>query len=197
MRNDCGPSTVGQNYVKIDREFSINFVLTPVRQYNFAFVFARVARQRLCLGYGHGPAREPLLAVLVGHGIVSTVPPEVADLLESEPLMAHLGTCVEGRPHVAPVWYRYEDDVVELVTTGRKLENIRTNPRVSLSVQADDEGRTRWMVTLLGTATVIEDDAETAAARRRINEKYGAKPDAYDENTLVRVDVGSTTYETY
>ncbi|ELZ04233.1 pyridoxamine 5'-phosphate oxidase family protein [Natrialba aegyptia] len=137
------------------------------------------------------------MAVLVGHGIVSTVPPEVADLLESEPLMAHLGTCVEGRPHVAPVWYRYEDDVVELVTTGRKLENIRTNPRVSLSVQADDEGRTRWMVTLLGTATVIEDDAETAAARRRINEKYGAKPDAYDENTLVRVDVGSTTYETY
>ncbi|WP_247004069.1 pyridoxamine 5'-phosphate oxidase family protein [Halosolutus gelatinilyticus] len=111
--------------------------------------------------------------------------------------MAHLGTCVAGRPHVAPVWYRYADDAVELVTTGRKLANIRENPRVALSVQADDDGDTRWMVTILGTATVVDDEAETAAARRRINEKYGADPDAYAENALVRVDVGSTTFRTY
>ncbi len=126
-----------------------------------------------------------------------TVPPEAERLLESEPVMAHLGTCVAGRPHVAPVWYRYADDAVELVTTGRKLANIRENPRVALSVQADDDGDTRWMVTILGTATVVDDEAETAAARRRINEKYGADPDAYAENALVRVDVGSTTFRTY
>ncbi|SEW17378.1 pyridoxamine 5'-phosphate oxidase family protein [Natrinema salifodinae] len=118
-------------------------------------------------------------------------------LLESEPLMAHLGTVVEGRPHVAPVWYRYADGVVEIVTTGRKLANIRANPRVAVSVQKDEGGHTRWMVTLLGTATVVESEAETAAARRRINEKYGAEPDAYAENTLVRIDVGSASYRTY
>mgnify|MGYP006297191607 FL=1 len=111
--------------------------------------------------------------------------------------MAHLGTCLEGRPHVAPVWYRYADGVVEIVTTGRKLENIRTNPRVALSIQKDVDGQARWMVSLLGTATVIADNAETAAARRRINEKYGAGPDAYAENTLVRIDIGSATYRTY
>ncbi|AEH36777.1 pyridoxamine 5'-phosphate oxidase family protein [Halopiger xanaduensis] len=126
-----------------------------------------------------------------------TVPDEAERLLESEPLMAHLGTCVDGRPHVAPVWYRYDDGEVEIVTTGRKLANIRENPRVSLSVQKDDAGKTRWMVTLLGTATIVEDEAETADARRRINEKYDAEPDAYAENTLVRIDVGSTTYRTY
>nr|WP_255455285.1 pyridoxamine 5'-phosphate oxidase family protein [Natrialba sp. INN-245] len=118
-------------------------------------------------------------------------------MLESDPLMAHLGTCLEGRPHVAPVWYRYENEVVEIVTTGQKLANIRENPRVALSVQADDEGDTRWMVSLLGTATIVEDDAETATARRRINEKYGATTDAYAENTLVRIDVGSATYQKY
>lgn len=128
---------------------------------------------------------------------MSNVPAEAAELLESEPLMAHLGTCVEERPHVAPVWYRYEDDVVEIVTTGRKLANVRENPQVALSVQADDAGQTRWMVTLLGTATVVEDEAQIAEARRRINEKYDAGPDAYTENTLVRVDVGSTTYRMY
>ncbi|WP_049922202.1 pyridoxamine 5'-phosphate oxidase family protein [Halopiger djelfimassiliensis] len=128
---------------------------------------------------------------------MSNVPAEAERLLESEPLMAHLGTCTEGRPHVAPVWYRYEDGIVEIVTTGRKLANIRSNPRVALSVQADDGGKTEWMVTLLGTATIVEDESETTAARRRINEKYGAEPGAYAENTLVRIEVGSTTSRTY
>ncbi|MGQ3411572.1 pyridoxamine 5'-phosphate oxidase family protein [Natrinema sp. LN54] len=128
---------------------------------------------------------------------MSTVPAEAERLLESEPVMAHLGTCTEGRPHVAPVWYRYADGVVEIVTTGRKLANIGRNPRVALSIQNDDAGQTQWMVSLLGTATVVEDEAETAAARRRINEKYDAEPDAYADNTLVRIDVGSATYRTY
>ncbi|SDQ54873.1 pyridoxamine 5'-phosphate oxidase family protein [Natronobacterium texcoconense] len=128
-----------------------------------------------------------------------TVPPEAQRLLEGEPLMAHLATCRDGRPHVAPVWYRYEaeDEVVELVTTGRKLENVRENPRVALSIQHDDGGDPQWMVTLLGTATVVDDDERTAAARRRINEKYGAAADAYAENVLVRIDVGSASYRTY
>jgi nitroimidazol reductase NimA-like FMN-containing flavoprotein (pyridoxamine 5'-phosphate oxidase superfamily) len=128
---------------------------------------------------------------------VTTVPSEAERLLESEPLMAHFATCVDGRPHVAPVWYRYDDGVVELVTTGRKLENVRKNPKVSLSIQADDGGRTEWMVTLLGTATVVDEVGETDAARKRINAKYGAEADAYEENALVRIDVGSATYQTY
>lgn len=111
--------------------------------------------------------------------------------------MAHFATSVDGRPHVAPVWFRYEDDLVEIVTTGRKLENVRENPKVALSIQNDDDGDTQWMVTLLGTASVIEDEAETEAARRRINEKYGAPTDAYEENRLVRVDVGTASYRTY
>lgn len=128
-----------------------------------------------------------------------TVPPEAERLLESEPLMAHLGTSVDDRPHVAPVWYRYvaDEEAVEITTTGRKLANVRANPRVALSVQADDRGETRWMVTLLGTASIVEDDAEGDAIHRRINAKYGADPDVYDENTPVRIDVGSASYRTY
>ena len=130
---------------------------------------------------------------------MSTVPDEAEHLLESEPLMAHLGTCVAGRPHVAPVWYRYvpDEEVVEIVTTGRKLANVRENPRVSLSIQKDEAGHTQWMVSLLGTATVVDDEDETGAARRRINEKYDADPEAYAENTLVRIEVGSASYRTY
>ncbi|ELY80077.1 pyridoxamine 5'-phosphate oxidase family protein [Natrinema gari] len=118
-------------------------------------------------------------------------------LLESAPVMAHLATSVDGRPHVAPVWYRYADETVEVVTTGRKLANSRRNPRVALSVQQDEAGQAEWMVTLLGTAEVVDDADETTAARRRINEKYGADPDAHADNTLVRVDIGSASYQTY
>ncbi|SFG56380.1 Pyridoxamine 5'-phosphate oxidase [Halopelagius inordinatus] len=122
---------------------------------------------------------------------------ETEELLTSEPLMAHLATCRDGRPHVAPLWYRYEDGVVELVTTGTKLRNVRENPKVALSVQKDEGGHAKWMVTLLGTATVVEDETETRAATRKINEKYGVDSDAWDENVLVRVDVGSASSQTY
>ncbi len=128
---------------------------------------------------------------------MSDIPAEAERLLESEPLMAHLATCGDGRPHVAPVWYRYESGTVEIVTTGRKLANIRANPRVALSIQQDEGGDAQWMVSLLGTATVVEDEEASWEAARKINAKYGAEPDAYETNTLVRIDVGSASYKTY
>jgi nitroimidazol reductase NimA-like FMN-containing flavoprotein (pyridoxamine 5'-phosphate oxidase superfamily) len=128
---------------------------------------------------------------------MSTVPRAAERLLTSEPLMAHLATCRENRPHVAPVWYTYADGVVELVTTGRKLANVRENPRVALSVQKDEGGHARWTVTLLGTADVVDDEAATREATRRINAKYDASEEAWSENRLVRVSVGTASYRTY
>ncbi|MDR5655738.1 pyridoxamine 5'-phosphate oxidase family protein [Halodesulfurarchaeum sp. HSR-GB] len=125
------------------------------------------------------------------------VPDEAERLLESEPLAGFLATSVEDKPHVAPLWYQYADGVIELTTTGRKLANIRENPRVSLAVQKADAGTPEWMVTLLGTAEIVEDAAEERRVRREINAKYGAEPDAFSENTLVKIDVGTASYTVY
>ena len=125
------------------------------------------------------------------------VPSEVEELLTGDPLVAHLATCAEGRPHAAPLWYRYEDGVVEVVTTGTKLANVRANPRVALSIQRDENGQPEWAVTLRGTATVVDDEEASRAANERINEKYGVERDAWSENTLVRIDVASASYRTY
>ena len=123
---------------------------------------------------------------------------EVTSLLSGERLVAHLGTCEDGRPHVAPVWYRCVDDAIEIVTTGRKLERLRKNPRVSLSVQRGEEGRPDWTVTVLGTATVIDDQDVSRAANRRMNRKYGVSEGMWEEeNTLVRIRVGSASVRTY
>ena len=126
-----------------------------------------------------------------------SVPDEVERLLTSEPLLAHLATCRSGRPHVAPLWYTYDDGVVEVVTTGRKLADLRANPYVSLSVEKSEAGHPEWMVTLRGTATVVEDEEQFLEVNRRINRKYGADDDAWDGNTLVRIEVGSATHRVY
>lgn len=125
------------------------------------------------------------------------VPPEVEALLTGERVVAHLATSTDDRPHVAPLWYRYDDGTVEITTTGRKLANVRENPRVALSVQQDTDGHPEWAVTLRGTATVVEDEAANREANGRINEKYGAEPGDWSENTLVRIDVGSADLQRY
>ncbi|MEA1931023.1 MAG: pyridoxamine 5'-phosphate oxidase family protein [Euryarchaeota archaeon] len=129
--------------------------------------------------------------------MTATVPETVETLLTSEPLIAHLATSLNDRPHVAPVWYRYADETVEIVTGGKKLDNIRMNPRVALSVQKDHAGHTEWMVSLLGTARIVDDEEAFKNANCRINAKYGADEDAYEGNTLVRISVGSANYRTY
>ena len=127
-----------------------------------------------------------------------SVPERVAELLTADPVTAHLATCNDGRPHVAPVWFRYEDGVVEIVTGGRKLRDLRENPYVSLSIERSTDGDPEWTVTLRGTATVVDDEDEYREANRRINRRYGAPEDAWlGENTLVRVDVGSASYRVY
>lgn len=124
-----------------------------------------------------------------------TVPDEVERLLTTERHVAHLATSTDDRPHVAPLWFRYAGDgVVELMTTGRKLANVRRNPRVALAVTKAEDGDPVWQVMVRGTATVVEDEAEAREANRKLNRKYGAPEDAWAENTLVRVDVASTDY---
>lgn len=125
------------------------------------------------------------------------VPQEAEALLTSEPLIAHLATCHDNKPHVAPIWYKYRAGTVEIATTGRKLANIQANPRVALSVQKDENGVAQWGVTIRGTATVIEDEEESQAALRRINRRYGADDDEWSENTPVRIDIGSLEYWQY
>ena len=125
------------------------------------------------------------------------IPEEAEELLTSEPLVAHLGTCHDTNPHVAPLWYTVRDGAIEITTTGRKLENIRQNDRVALSVQKDEDGHPRWGVTVQGTATVVDDEAESQEVAHRINRKYGVEADAWSENTAVRIEISRVNHWEY
>lgn len=128
---------------------------------------------------------------------MSDIPDAAVDLLTSGVHVAHLATSYEDRPHVAPIWYNYHDDAIEIVTTGKKLQNIRRNPRIALSVEHSENGDAKWGVTLRGTATVVADEEEGREMLRRINRRYGVADDEWNENTPVRIDVGSVNHWTY
>jgi nitroimidazol reductase NimA-like FMN-containing flavoprotein (pyridoxamine 5'-phosphate oxidase superfamily) len=129
--------------------------------------------------------------------VSDAVPPGAERLLRGEPLLAHLATSVEDRPHVAPVRFRYEAGIVGVMTTGRKLANVRENARVALSVAKGQGTDPEWIVTLRGTATIVEDEAEARGVDRRINERYDTDPEVWRDNTLVRIEVGSSHHRTY
>jgi PPOX class probable F420-dependent enzyme len=68
---------------------------------------------------------------------VSAIPDEARVVLESDAL-AHLVTInPDGTPQVSCVWVGLEDDEVAFASLGprRKLDNIRRDPRVTLSLE--------------------------------------------------------------
>jgi nitroimidazol reductase NimA-like FMN-containing flavoprotein (pyridoxamine 5'-phosphate oxidase superfamily) len=125
-----------------------------------------------------------------------SVPPEVAELIADARLSAHVATSVDDRPHVAPVWYLYEEGVLSFVTSGRKLENVRRNPRVAVSIERAEGGDVEWSVTLLGTATIVENEERVTPVANRIFEKYDSDED-YPFQPLVEVEVRTAAASVY
>lgn len=135
-----------------------------------------------------------------------SVPAEVEDLITGEALSAHFATAVDERPHVAPVWYAYDDGVLSVLTGGRKLANCRRNPRVAISIEKLDDGAPTWMVAMQGTTAVIEDSTEVQSARERIYPKYddpdyradgGDDGEGGEGGALIEITIGSATAHRY
>jgi PPOX class probable F420-dependent enzyme len=73
--------------------------------------------------------------------MASVIDAEAAAFL-AEVHLAHLVTVgVSGAPHVAPVWYHYQDDTFEIFAGPEavKVRNIRRDSRVALSIASEDE----------------------------------------------------------
>lgn len=112
------------------------------------------------------------------------LPAEAESLIVDAPVSAHVATSVDDRPHVAPVWYGYRDGVLYCITGGKKLENLRRNPRVAVSIEEADGEDVAWNVTLLGRVTVSEDPDRIDWASEWIYDRY----DDADGNEDVEAD---------
>ena len=96
--------------------------------------------------------------------------------------VARLGTVrPDGRPHLVPVCFALDGDVVVSVvddkpkrsTRLRRFDNVRANPAVSLLVDHyDDDWTQLWWVRVDGTARVLEAGTEHARAIDLLVAKY-------------------------
>ena len=92
--------------------------------------------------------------------MTQSIPESHRDILEKEGF-AHLASIgPDGQPESHPVWYAYHDGNVLISTTeGRqKLENVRRDPRVALTIQDPDDPY-RY-IEIRGTVDSIRTDGD-------------------------------------
>jgi len=106
------------------------------------------------------------------------IPDSVRAVVETGPL-AHLATInADGSPHLTIVWVGLDSDqlVIGKLMPDRKVANIRRDPRVSLSMEAEgDHLGMQYHVVIEGTAEITEGGAP--ALLHRLGKVY-IGPDA-------------------
>ena len=87
----------------------------------------------------------------------------------------------EGEPHSAATWYLWEDGrvLVNMAATRKRLEHMRRDPNVSLTVLGKDTWY--YQVTLRGTVVEIADDEGLAGIDRLCNHYMGSDYSARDD----------------
>lgn len=115
--------------------------------------------------------------------------------------VGHLATAsADGEPHVIPVCFVFDGTCLYspidakpkrvAATRLRRLQNLRSNPRVSLVVDhyEEDWGRLRY-VLITGRGDILEDSSERDRAHALLCEKYPQyrTMPGFGENPLVRI----------
>jgi PPOX class probable F420-dependent enzyme len=117
----------------------------------------------------------------------------VADLNIEEylarPLLADLATVkADGSPHVAPVWFQYQNGQIRIVTQTNsvKTRNIQHEPRVSLSVAIHE--RPYKYVLVNGTAELSKEGIPELTRALAIHYQGGQEGNEYADRVLVEMD---------
>lgn len=99
---------------------------------------------------------------------------EALEFLDSS-LVAHLGVIVDGAPYVTPMSYVVDDGRIRFRTIqGKKLEGIRSNPKVCIEVSRLDSDTGDWVsVIVRGTASEVIDEGAQAETISLLFRKYG------------------------
>lgn len=103
------------------------------------------------------------------------IPPEIEELLGA-PNMAVIATLrPDGRPHSVPTWYEWSNGriLVNMDRTRRRLEHLRGDPRVALTVMPPEDWYSH--VSFLGDVVEIREDPDLADIDR-LAQRYRGEP---------------------
>jgi len=94
---------------------------------------------------------------------------DVSGFMEREWLASFVTVDAEGKPHVVPVWFTYDDGRVHVQTDRKsvKVHNIKRNDNVAVTVCRDEEA-----VIIRGRGKVIDDEKEFVKLTQRHIDKY-------------------------
>jgi nitroimidazol reductase NimA-like FMN-containing flavoprotein (pyridoxamine 5'-phosphate oxidase superfamily) len=111
-------------------------------------------------------------------------PADMHALLQRENF-GHLGCARDGRPYVVPMHYAYDGKELYFFTTqGMKTQYIDANPQVCLQVEEITDS-THWRsVMVIGRATEITNNEETARAMKLITERNPSLTPAISATSL-------------
>ena len=121
----------------------------------------------------------------------------IAQLIEWERVSRVATAGADGMPHLVPVCHVVADGKIYFASgnKGRKVLNLRANPRVALTVDLYSDS---WAhikgVMVQGTAALIEKGPRFRRIRALLYEKYPQYPDeaALDESDSTIVEVTPT-----
>lgn len=80
----------------------------------------------------------------------------------------------DGRPHVAPVWYLWEEGVLyfESAQDSVKARNLKNDPRLAVTIDVTAGGMRLLYVIMEGSATLIEERSAAKQIARKIYARY-------------------------
>lgn len=129
-------------------------------------------------------------------------PQEIAEVI-SAARFAHIGVVADGEPYVTPISFvSLGDGVAFRSLSGKRLDAILENPRVSIEITEHDQETGSWRsVIASGSATVIDDPQQEASIIQQLLQRYaesfnsllGDTGPSFSQAFVVRVDFDGIT----
>jgi len=94
---------------------------------------------------------------------------DVSGFMEREWLASFVTVDAEGKPHVVPVWFTYDDERVHVQTDRKsvKIRIMKRNHNVAVAVCRGEEA-----VVIRGKGKVVDDEKEFVKLTQRHIDKY-------------------------
>lgn len=104
---------------------------------------------------------------------------EQQELLRSSRILQVASINPDGRPHLVPMWFDFDDEGVLIFTTygrSQKVRNLERDPRMTALAEAGEAYNELRGLSIDATAEIVRDPQVTARSLAIIGAKYDDRP---------------------
>jgi PPOX class probable F420-dependent enzyme len=106
--------------------------------------------------------------------LITMTPEEVDEFLQGRRTATMCSINPDGSIHAVAMWYGFLDGAVAFETKAKsqKVKNLRRNPNLTVAIETGEQYNELRGVTLVGTASIIEDYDEMLPLGISVFERY-------------------------